>query len=187
MKKKRNLYLITLSFFLLGLININLAWFGLLCFTLPFYLLFRDNSKTWCKKYCPRADLFCFAFDNKKNKKRELHKWFKGRKLKKVVLGYFALNLFVIIMSTSMVALFDEPAVEKVRFLIAFEIPWNLPQLIVLSNIPQWVIHFSYRIYSMMLTSTVIGLWLGYLYKSRTWCLICPVNTLSDIKLSKTI
>ncbi len=185
MKNKRFLYRITLLFFGLGLININLAWLGLLCFTLPFYFLFRDNDKTWCKKYCPRADLFCVAFENKTKNDRKLHKWFKGKRLKKVVLGYFALNLLVMILSTSMVAFSAEPAVEKIRFMIVFEIPLYLPQLIAISNVPDWIVHFAYRIYSMMFTSTVIGLWLGYLYKARTWCTICPVNTLSNIKLSK--
>ena len=185
MKKKRSLYLITLSFFGLGLININLAWLGLLCFTLPFYMLFRDHKKTWCNKYCPRADLFCAAFENKTKRNRELPKWFKGKRFKKVVLGYFVLNLLIIIMSTSMVAFAGEPAVDKIRFLIALEIPWNLPQLFNFTSVPEWILHFSYRIYSMMFTSTVIGLWLAYLYRPRTWCMICPVNTLSDMKLSK--
>nr|WP_242694155.1 hypothetical protein [Proteiniclasticum aestuarii] len=31
------------------------------------------------------------------------------------------------------------------------------------------------------MTTTLIGLSLSYLYKPRTWCTICPVNTISDI------
>jgi polyferredoxin len=41
--------------------------------------------------------------------------------------------------------------------------------------------HLSFRVYSMMFTTTVIGLLFGFVYKPRTWCMVCPVNTISDM------
>ena len=31
-------------------------------------------------------------------------------------------------------------AMEKVRFMIAFQIPWNMPQLLNIDSIPNWEI-----------------------------------------------
>ena len=76
-------------------------------------------------------------------------------------------------------------AMEKVRFMIAFQLPWNMPQLLNISSIPDWAVHLSFRIYSMMFTTTVIGLVLGLLYSPRIWCTICPVNTISDLAIKK--
>jgi len=71
--------------------------------------------------------------------------------------------------------------------MIAFQIPWNIPQLLSISSIPNWVVHLSFRIYSMMFTTTVIGMVLGFMYRPRIWCTICPVNTISDIILKTDI
>jgi len=83
-------------------------------------------------------------------------------------------------MSTIMVLLGRMAPMEMIRFMIAFELPWEMPQLIDVPNVPTWAVHLSFRIYSMMFTTTIIGLLLGYLYQPRTWCTICPVNTISN-------
>lgn len=48
-----------------------------------------------------------------------------------------------------------------------------------------WLTHLSYRFYSMMMTTTLIGLVLAMVYKPRTWCTICPIATVSDVILKK--
>jgi polyferredoxin len=89
----------------------------------------------------------------------------------------------MITMSTIRVARGIMLPVEKVRFLIVIFLPWKLPQLLALGQAYGWVIHLSYRIYSMMFTTTVIGLLLGFLFMPRTWCTVCPINTLSELSL----
>jgi len=49
--------------------------------------------------------------------------------------------------------------------------------------LPDWVVHLGFRVYSMMFTTTIIGLLLGYLYRARTWCAICPMGALSSLAL----
>ena len=84
-------------------------------------------------------------------------------------------------MSTIIVGLGRVEAMDLLRFLIAFPIPFDMPQLIII-NLPDFIIHFSYRVYSIMLTSVVIGSILGIIYKPRTWCSICPISTLTSKK-----
>lgn len=192
MKKKwtDRLYIFTILLFALGFFNIIFAWLGFACMTIPFILLAREGKKTWCQKYCPRADFFTVLFRGKAKNSKPAPKWLTGKKAKTFFLIYFSFNIFILFMSTLMVFRGRIDAMEKVRFMIAFQLPWNMPQLINISSIPNWAVHLSFRIYSMMFTTTVLGLFLGLLYKPRTWCTVCPVNTISDMaienkKLSK--
>ena len=67
-----------------------------------------------------------------------------------------------------------------VRFLMVYQIPIELPQLMHIA-LPDVISHIGFRIFSIMFTSTVIGMILGILFKPRTWCVICPVQTLTTI------
>lgn len=177
------LFLITLLFFILGFVNIVFAWFGLACLILPFVLLAKDKKKTWCHNYCPRASLFTVLFKGRSLTGKTGPNWLVRGKGKWITLIYFCLNLFVLTMSTIMVSKGVREPVEQVRFLLAFPVPWDLPQLLSLSPASDWVLHLSYRIYSMMFTTTVLGLVLGWLFMPRTWCTVCPINTISDLSL----
>jgi hypothetical protein len=179
------LYVVTILFFILGFFNIIFAWLGFVCLTLPFVMLVKDKKKTWCQKYCPRASLFTTLFKGKSLTGKTVPKWIVNKTAKRIILIYFSFNLFVLIMSTIMVSKGRVDVVDKIRFLMAFQLPWNLPQFLNITSIPNWAVHLSFRIYSMMFSTTVIGLLLGWLYKPRTWCTICPVNTISDISLKK--
>lgn len=186
---KRNwtsyLYLITILFFILGLFNIIFAWLGFICMILPFILLLRDKKKTWCQKYCPRASLYTVLFKGRSKMGKAAPKWLIKGNTKTIMLIYFSVNLFILLMSTFMVFMGRINAVERLRFMLVFQLPWKIPQALNIGFIPDWAIHLSFRIYSMMFTTTTIGLILGWLYKPRTWCTICPINTLSDMSLKK--
>jgi hypothetical protein len=177
-------YILTILFFTLGFFNIIFAWLGFLCMIIPFVLLAKDGKKTWCQNYCPRANLFTVLFKNKSLKGKTAPKWLTNGDGKRFFLIYFSFNLFILFMSTLMVFRGRIAAMEKVRFMIAFQLPWNIPQLLNISSIPNWAVHLSFRVYSMMFTTTVIGMILGFIYMPRTWCTICPINTISDIAIN---
>ena len=40
---------------------------------------------------------------------------------------------------------------------------------------------YAFGFYSMMLTSTLIGLIVMVLYKPRTWCVFCPMGTTTQL------
>jgi hypothetical protein len=183
MKKKwtSKLYIITVLFFSLGFFNIIFAWLGFACLILPFVLLAKDGDKTWCKGYCPRASLFTKLLNGRSLTGKAAPKWITAGKIKWVFLVYFTFNLFVLSMSTLMVFRGRREAMEYVRFMIAFRIPWDMPQFLNIEGIPQWGVHLGFRVYSMMFTTTTIGMVLGWIFKPRTWCTICPVNTVSDL------
>lgn len=184
-KVSKNLYIITIIFFTCGFFNIIFSWLGLICMILPFVLLYKNRRKTWCQNYCPRASLYCKLFSNRSlTGGKAGPKWLIRGKVKLIFLVYFVFNLLVIVMSTFMVLIGRRVPVDKVKFLIAFQLPWNIQQILNLGSFPNWVVHFSFRLYSMMFTTTVLGLLLAWIFRPRTWCTICPINTVSDLILN---
>jgi hypothetical protein len=175
-----------MAYFILGFINIHFAMLGFVCLVLPLIILVRTNKKTYCQGYCPRASLFTKAGKVPSIKSRKTPDFFIKGKLKWVVLIYFGLNMLMITMSTFRVASGLMEPLEFLRFLIVFRIPYNIPQLIEVNNALPWITHLSYRFYSMMMTTTTLGLILAFIYKPRTWCLICPISTISDIYLKNS-
>jgi hypothetical protein len=180
---KDYLFIITILFFILGFFNIVFGLLGFACMTIPFILLIKDKKKTWCQGYCPRADLFSTLFRNRSLTGKAGPDWLVRGKAKWVIFVYFLVNLFVLTMSTAMVLKGRIEPIDNIRFLLAFNLPWNIPQLLDLGATPDWMIHLSFRMYSMMLTTTILGLLLAWIFKPRTWCTVCPVNTASDLML----
>jgi hypothetical protein len=78
-----------------------------------------------------------------------------------------------------MVASGNMAPIDKVRLFIAFQLPWDMPQLLVLQYYNPLLEHIAFRLYSLMLSSTILGTLLAVVYKPKTWCVVCPVKTLS--------
>ncbi len=183
MRNHKYLFIITLTFFLLGFVNIHFSLLGFVCMILPIVLLLRNRKKTWCQGYCPRASFFTVCGKSKKWASLNTPLFFIKGKMKWIMLAYFGLSLTIIILSTISVARGIKPPMEYLRFLILIPLPFKMPQLLDLFTMSSWITHLSYRFYSMMMTTTFLGLILALIYKPRTWCTICPIATVSDIIL----
>lgn len=184
-KNNKYLFLITLLYFALGFINIHFALLGLICMMFPFILLFKNNKKIWCQGYCPRSNLYTKIGKTTKKHSRKTPMYFIKGNMKYIMLLYFGISLFFIIMSTIRVSGGIMLPMNILRFLIVIPISVDFPQFFELSSVASWITHLSYRFYSMMLTTTTIGLLLAIIYKPRTWCTICPIATVSDVYLKK--
>lgn len=185
MRNHKLLFLFTIMFFALGFVNIHFALLGIICMALPIILLLKDRKKTWCQSYCPRASLYTTCGKSKKWASRKTPRYFIKGNMKWIMLAYFGLSLLFIIMSTIAVARGIRPAMEYLRFLIVIPLPFRMPQLFNIAHLAPWLTHLSYRFYSMMMTTTFLGLVLALVYKPRTWCTICPITTVSDVILKK--
>lgn len=183
MRNHKLLYLFTITFFGLGFVNIHFSLLGIICMTLPIILLLKDRKKTWCQSYCPRASLYTTCGKTKKWASRNTPRFFIKGNMKWIMLAYFGVSLLFIIMSTLGVARGMRPAMEYLRFLILIPLPFKIPQLFDIMDLAPWLTHLSYRFYSMMMTTTFLGLLLAMVYKPRTWCTICPIATASDVIL----
>jgi hypothetical protein len=173
---KNHYYFFVVLFFVLGLINVVFSLLGLLCFVLPFILLKIKKKNVWCQIYCPRKSYLSLVLSPISLRIKK-PKWFNYKTMKSFMVKYLTLNLFFAVMSSMMIFLGRAPEFlpfSHVRFLIVFEL-FELPQLIHL-NVGDALIHFSYRIYSIMFSSTILGLMIGFLLGPNTWCAVCPMN-----------
>lgn len=177
------LFFVTIIFFAIGFIHISFAIIGLICFITPFILFAVYKDKIWCKFLCPRAGFFNKTL-GKISLKKKLPKWLTGKRIKTIVLWYFGMNLFFITMSTIAVTLGRIEPIEQIRFMILFPLPLKMPQLLNL-NVTAPLVHLGYRVYSVMFSSTITGLILGFMYAPRAWCIICPIQTLTTVKTKK--
>lgn len=183
MKYGKFLFIITIVYFVLGIINIHFALLGILCMGIPLVLLFKNRKKTWCQKYCPRAKLYTVCGKAACKYSRKTPTFFVKGPMKWIMLTYFMFSLTNIIISTVAVAN-GKPAGEAVKFLFLLKLPY-FPQVFSFDSIP-WIVNLSYGFYSMMFTTTVLGLILALIFKPRTWCTICPISTVSDVYIKKT-
>ena len=44
-----------------------------------------------------------------------------------------------------------------------------------------WVYQFALGFYSMMLTLTILGVITMILYKPKSWCVYCPMGTMTQL------
>lgn len=185
MKNSKYLPEITLAYFAFGFVNMHFALLGFICMFLPIILLVRNKKKTWCQGYCPRAALYtaCGKCTAKYSRKSPL--FFTKGKMKWIMLAYFLWSLFNIISSTINVGTGKMAAVRAVRFLIYLPVIRSMPQLFSINGAAPWITHLAYSFYSMMFTTTILGLILALIFKPRTWCSICPISTVSGVYLKQ--
>ena len=67
---------------------------------------------------------------------------------------------------------------EVIQILWSFKLPWNWVNT---SMVSPWVAQFTFGFYSMMVTSTILGLVTMILYKPRSWCVYCPMGTMTQL------
>lgn len=171
------LFIITLLYFSLGFVSILFALTAILCMSIPFILLAKHRRKVWCHHYCPRASLTTIA-GTPKERWKSVPKMFTDGYLRRLLLWYFGLNLLFITGSTVQIAIGSMDSMPYIRLFIAIPL-WSLPQLVEIAA-PDWLVHLSYRFYSMMLSSTILGLVFARIWRPRAWCAVCPVGTLSN-------
>ena len=68
---------------------------------------------------------------------------------------------------------------EAIKLLWMFRVPWGWAY--TAGTVSDWIAQFSFGFYSIMLTSTIIGLVVNVLFKSRTWCSFCPMGTMTQM------
>ena len=161
----------------LGFFNILFAWLGMICFITPLLISIIGGSKMYCNKYCGRGQLFELLGGglgfSMKNKPPEFLRstWFRYG-----FLTFFMTMFFLMIYNTYLVFAGIELR-EAVTLLWVFKLPWNWTNT---SFVTPWAAQFAFGFYGVMLTSTVLGLATMIIFKPRTWCVYCPMGTMTQ-------
>ena len=171
------LWIFSSVYLALGFFNILFAWIGLLCFITPLLIAMIGGSKGYCNKYCGRGQLFellggKLGLSRKKAPPKFLRsKWFRYG-----FLTFFMAMFFLMLYNTYLVFA-GATLRESVTLLWAFKLPWQWTNT---SFVPPGIAQFAFGFYGVMLTSTVLGLVTMIVFKPRSWCVYCPMGTMTQ-------
>jgi len=174
------LWIFSATYLILGFFNILFAWIGLLCFFIPLIIAVAGRGKAYCNRYCGRGQLFSllggrFGLSRKKSPPKFLRsKWFRY-----VFLTFFFVMFFQMLWNTWLVFEGSQSLRQVVTLLWTFKLPWHWAYHG--TTVSSWAVQFAFGFYSVMLTSTVLGIITMVLFKPRTWCVYCPMGTMTQL------
>lgn len=174
------LWIVSLTYLILGFFNILFAWLGLLCFFIPLGIAAIKGNKAYCNKYCGRGQLFSLIGGRFGiSRKKDVPKWMKSHGFRYGFLIFFFAMFFLMLWNTYLVFAGTKDLSMAVTLLWTFKLPWH------------WAYHgtlfsagtaqFAFGFYSVMLTSTVLGFVTMILFKPRSWCVYCPMGTMTQL------
>lgn len=174
------LWIASLSYLILGFFNIMFAWLGLLCFVTPLVISIFTGSKLYCNRYCGRGQLFSILGKRLHlSGGRPVPRWLKSKAFRYGFLTFFIIMFCQMLFNTWLVFQGSSDLKQAVTLLWTFRLPWN--HAYYTSGLPLWTAQFAFGFYSVMLTSTILGLITMILFKPRSWCVYCPMGTMTQL------
>ena len=183
MKGKRwhnYLWIASALYIVLGFVNILAAWIGLICFFVPLIISLAGGGKAYCNRYCGRGQLFhLLGTKMKLSSNRAIPSFLRSKAFRYGFLCFFLVMFGNMVFATWLVFSGAEDLRETITLLWTFRLPWQWAHTI--KTTAKWVAQFAFGFYSLMLTSTLLGLATMLLYKPRSWCVYCPMGTMTQI------
>lgn len=174
------MWIFSAIYLVLGFFNILFAWLGMLCFIIPLLISATRGTKAYCNRYCGRGQLFSLLgkkFGLSRNK--PMPRWMVSKWFRYGFLTFFLIMFLQMIFITYLVFKDVRGLSETVKLLWTFRLPWSFAYRV--TDIPLWISQFSFGFYSVMLTSTILGLITNVLFKPRSWCIYCPMGTMTQL------
>lgn len=182
MKKKLwydYLWIWSILYFALGFFNILFAWLGMIDFLVPLFFAVLGGNKYFCNKYCGRGQLFTkLGSSCKCSRNKTAPRWIASKWFRYGFLVFFLTMFGNIVLQTYLVAAGATSLKEAIKLFWTIRVPWGWTY--TAGTVADWIAQFSFGFYSLMLTSTLIGLIVMALYKPRTWCTFCPMGTMTQ-------
>ena len=172
------LYIWPIIYFSLGFFNILFAWLGMIDFLLPLLIAIFYGNKAFCNRFCGRGQLFALL-GGKLNLSsgKPTPKIFVSSIFRHGFLIFFLAMFGSLLWRTWLVASGAGSLDAAISLLWSFSVPWAFA---CPPDVAPWIIQFSLGFYSLMLTSTIVGLAAMALWKPRSWCVFCPMGTMTQ-------
>lgn len=173
------LWIWSIVYFTLGFFNILFAWLGMIDFLVPLMFAIFGGNKHFCNRYCGRGQLLtqlggrCRCSRNKPTPR-----WMTSKVFRYGFLLFFLTMFGNILFQTYLVGAGANSLREFIKLFWTIRVPWGWTYTAGL--VPDWIAQFAFGFYSIMLTSTLIGLIVMVLFKPRTWCTFCPMGTMTQ-------
>lgn len=174
------LWLWPVIYFTLGFFNILFAWLGIIEFMLPLLFAVIGGNKFFCNKLCGRGQLFTLLPKKFKcSTNKPAPRWLSSKGFRYAFLAFFMVMFMNVIFQTYLVYGGVSSLSETLKIFWVFRVPFDWAY--TAGNVSDWIAQFSFGLYSLMLTSEIIGLIMMMLYRPRTWCTFCPMGTMTQI------
>lgn len=174
------LWIVSLTYLLLGFFNILFAWLGLFCFFIPLIISIVKGNKSYCNRYCGRGQLFGLLGGRfGLSRRKDIPGWMKKKWFRYGFLVFFLTMFFQMLLVTYLVFSKAQDLRQVVTLLWTFKLPWDWAYGQI--TVAPWAAQFAFGFYSVMLTSTVLGFLTMVLYKPRSWCVYCPMGTMTQL------
>ena len=173
------LWIFSTVYLILGFFNILFAWLGMICFITPLAISIIKGNKAYCNRYCGRGQLFSLLGGRfGLSRQKDMPKWMRTPWFRYGFLAFFLTMFGVMIFNTYLV--FAGAELKQVVMLLwTFKLPWHWAYHGTI--IAPWVAQYAFGFYSVMLTSTLLGLVTMVLCKPRSWCVYCPMGTMTQM------
>ncbi len=170
------LWIWSIVYFALGFFNILFAWLGMIDFLVPLGFAIFGGNKNFCNKYCGRGQLFRkLGKDLKLSRNKKTPRWISSKWFRYGFLIFF-LTMFGNMIYQTYLVFGGATLKEAIKLFWTIRVPWGWTYTAGFTY--DWIAKFAFGFYSLMLTSTLIGLIMMALYKPRTWCSFCPMGTM---------
>jgi len=183
MKRKKwrdYLWIASVLYIMLGFVNILSAWIGLICFIVPLIISIAGGGKAYCNRYCGRGQLFqMLGGQLKLSRNRAIPAFLRSKAFRYGFLFFFLAMFGNMIFATWLVFSGAGDLKEAVTLLWTIRLPWQWANTIRTAT--PWVAQFAFGFYSIMLTSTLLGVVTMLMYKPRSWCVYCPMGTMTQM------
>ena len=180
MRKKRwsdYLWIAELLYLSLGLFNILFAWLGMLFFIIPLLIAVFRGNKAYCNRYCGRGQLLGLLGEKLKlSRNAAPPKFLRSPWFRYAFLAFF-MTMFGFMLFGTYKVFTGAPLKQTVTLLWVFKLPW---QWVEVSMVSEWFAQFAFGFFGVMLTSTVLGLVTMILFRPRSWCVYCPMGTMTQ-------
>ena len=174
------LWIFSTIYLLLGFVNILFAWLGLICFITPLAISIIKGNKGYCNRYCGKGQLFSMLGGRfGLSKKKDTPRWMVSPWFRYGFLTFFMIMFGLMLWNTYLVFADVKSLKQVITLFWTFKVPWNWAYHGTLFS--AGVAQFAFGFYSIMLTSTLLGLLTMVLFKPRSWCVYCPMGTMTQM------
>lgn len=174
------LWIVTPIYLGLGFFNILFAWLGMIFFCLPLIIALAGGGKLYCNRYCDRGRFFALLGGKLGlSRRRPTPRWLGSKWFRYGFLIFFFAMFFQMLFVTYLVGAGQQELGQTVKLFWTFRLPWHWAYHGTL--FAPWVAQFAFGFYSLMLTSTLIGFIVMVLWMPRSWCVFCPMGTMTQL------
>ena len=171
------LWIAELTYVSLGLFNILFAWLGMVFFVTPLLIAIFGGGKTYCNHFCGRGQLLGLLGGRLRLSRNATPPRFLRSAWFRYGFLTFFMTMFGLMIFSTYKVFTGLPLEQAVTLLWTFKLPWTWAEV---GAVAPWMAQFAFGFFGVMLTSSTLGLITMVLLRPRSWCVYCPMGTMTQ-------